>query len=313
VWEGTPGLSTSYLDADAPASAAMGFGAMAIAGTGRYRARGTAAIGFGAMAIATRLVATAVYDRSRSRVRVTAIDLPEDAVRAEVSARPLGTSRWLPIRGGSVVVVDGRFSRPVDHYEFVAGGGMQYRIEAFTTTAEETAPAAQTVVRTVPDTLDQVWLKFIMAPSLNRRVSLTGWSDGSRKARNALFSVKGRPDPIVVTDVHSSTGLSVELLTHTMAEARELESALTAGYPAFLHVPTNVPLDSMYVSVGDITWRKWGTRESPRRIYTVPLTEVAAPPLTVVGPGVTWSSLAAAHASWPELVEAFPTWREAVG
>jgi hypothetical protein len=286
------------------------FGAQTISAV-RTRSFGTASIGFGAQSIVTGLIPTVSWDPRRGRIRVSAVGLAPAVVRAEVSSRPTGSGRWTAVRGGKVAVLDGRFVRTVDDYEFTAGGGMEYRIQAFTT-AENVTPAdvSQTVVVSMADTLDQVWVKFIVAPHRNRKVSLIGWGPVSRRSRQAVFGIRNRPDPIVVTDVHASRSVSVEVMTWTEDEAEELDQALALGLPIYLHTPTNVQLRSMYASVGDYSFVRSGGVTSPRHIFTVPLTEVSAPPPSVVGPGLTYATLLEDFADYTELAEAYATYLE---
>jgi hypothetical protein len=313
TWDGTTGLSASTLIADAPGTAATVFGAQTSAAS-RTRTYGVGATTFGAHSTVTGLISSVSYDSRRGRVRVNAIGLSPAVIRAEVSSRPVGTTRWSTVRGGKVGVADGRFARLVDDYEFVAGSGMEYRIQAIST-AENVTPVdvVQTVIADIADTLDQVWVKYIVAPHRNRRVELIGWGNVSRASRQVVFGIRNRPDPVVVTDVHGSRVVDVELLTRTEVDGDELEESLAAGLPIFFQTPTNVPLRSMYASIGDITARRSGGFTSPRRIYTVRLTEVSAPPLSIVGPGITWTTLVEGYGSWEELSRNFESWLEVAG
>lgn len=312
-WTGTTGLSTSTINRN-PGGQSTSTTTVAATATGQATNRGSATINFGPQNMATGLIPTVSYDRIRGRIRVHAVGMPTGTVRAEVSSRPLGSTKWAPVRGGKVAVSGGRFQRSVDDYEFTAGGGMQYRIQAITT-AELVTPVnvAQTVVVTMPDTLDQVWVKFIVAPAQNQRVQLVGWSEVARKSRSAVFGVRNRPDPIVVSDVHTSRAVTVELLTHTYAEAERLDAALSAGFPCFFQTPGNVPLRSMYATVGDFTWRRSGVRESPRRVFSVPLTEVAPPPLSIVGPGFTFQTILDGFDTFADLLDSADSFLEVVG
>lgn len=311
TWDGTTGLSASTLIADPTGSASTVFGAQSSAGLGVRTHFGVATTTFGAQSTVTGLIASVTYDNGRGRVRVNAIGLPLAVVRAEVSSRQVGTSRWYAVRGGKVAVADGRFVRSVDDYEFRAGEGMEYRIQAIST-AENIIPVAivQTVLADIDDTLDQVWVKFIVAPHRNRQVSLIGWSEVARRSRSAVFGVRNRPDPVVVSDVHTSRTVTVRLMTFTEAEAEDLDQSLAAGLPVYFQTPTNVALRSMYATVGDFNWRRSGGVLSPRRIFEVPLTEVSAPPLSIVGPGLTYQVLAETYVDYAELLDTFGTYLE---
>jgi hypothetical protein len=312
-WTGTTGLSTSTINRD-PGSQATSTTALAATATAQVTSYGTASVAFARLNIATGLIAQVYYDRIRGRIRLTANGMAPNVVRAEIDSRTLGSTKWSPIRGGKVAVVGGRFQRSVDDYEFPAGNGVQYRIRAITT-AENIVPVAvaQTVIVTMPDTLDEVWVKFIVAPARNTRVQLVGWSEVARKSRSAVFGVRGRPDPIVVSDVHTSRTVSVDLRTETEDEAEALDQALGAGFPCYFQTPSNVPLRSMYATVGDYSWRRVGRRDSTHQVFTVPLTEVAPPPLSVVGPGLTFQSLRDTYDTFADLVDDADTFLEVAG
>lgn len=313
TWDGANGESTSTLIADEAPSASTVFGAQTTSVT-RIRDYATASTVWGAQVTVTGLIPTVSWDPRRGRVRISAVGLSATVVRAEVSSRPVGTSRWSPVRGGSVAVLGGRFVRTVDDYEFTAGEGMEYRIQAIST-AENITPVnvVQTVVADIADTLDQVWLKFIVAPALNRRVSLTGWSPVRRTSRQAVYGIRNRPTPIVVTDVHGSRTVDVQLVTWTEEEGESLETALASGLPVFFQTPTNVQLRGMYASVGTFEWVRQGGVTSPRRRWTVPLTEVSAPPLSVVGPGFTYQNVVDQYVDFAEVLDTFPTYLDLVG
>lgn len=312
-WDGDDGESPStFVTEDSPTASTV-FGPQTT-NVNRIRDYATANTVFGAQVTVTGLIPTVSWDPRRGRVRVSAVGLSATVVRAEVSSRPVGTSRWSPVRGGSVAVLDGRFVRSVDDYEFTAGEGMQYRIQAIST-AENVSPVnvVQTVVAGIADTLDQVWLKFIVAPALNRRVSLIGWSPVRRTSRQAVYGVRNRPTPIVVTDVHGSRTVDVQLVTWTEEEGESLENALASGLPVFFQTPTNVQLRGMYASVGTFEWVRQGGVTSPRRRWNVPLTEVSAPPLSVVGPGFTYQNVVDQYVDYQEVLDAFPTYLELIG
>lgn len=313
VWDGTTGLSSSTLTADEPGRGRTTFGAQTTTAT-RIRDYGTGATTLGGQTTVTGLLPAVVFDQRRGRIRVSAVGMSPEVVRAEVSSRPVGTSRWTLVRGGKVAVSGGRFVRTVDDYEFTAGEGMQYRIQAITTLEEVTPPSvAQSVVAGLSDTLDQVWLKFIVNPTLNRRVSLTGWGPVSRASKQAVFGIRNRSTPIVVTDVHGSRSVDIELVTFTEEEGDTLEEALASGLPVYFQTPTNVPLRSMYASVGTFFHEPFGSRTSVKRRWRVPLTEVAPPPASIVAPGYTYAALLADHATYSDVLDAFDTYLALVG
>ena len=184
---------------------------------------------------------------------------------------------------------------------------MDYQIRVLA--SQENTPdvlVAQAVARQ-PAVHDAVWLKFIARPSLNRRVALTGWSPVERRSRATLYDVLGRSDPVATTDVHSSRSTTVSLRTATTDEAEDLDAALQLGLPLVLHTPRGVALPSLYAVAGDYAHVPVAAT-SPVERWTLPLTEVSAPPPTVVGSALTWQTIIDTYNTWDEVLAAFPTW-----
>lgn len=300
-WDGANGESASTSTANTAATAAVSFGAVSISGLGTRTSTGTGSLTFGTVSIATGLIATAAYDRRRGRIRVDAIGLQPSVIRAVVSARVANTGRFVEIRGGRVNVSGNRFARKIDHYEYVAGASMEYQIVALASAENSPDVIVQTKIIVAQDTDDQVWLKFIVAPDRNRRVILHDWSPITREGRATLHQVRDRPDPIAVTDVHTSRAMTVQLITETVADRDALDVALARGAPVFFQTPTDITCPSMYAVVGGYSIDRLAKR-SLRSLFTVPLTEVAAPPLSVVGVGLTWDDVISTYATWQELL-----------
>jgi hypothetical protein len=262
------------------------------------------------MSIATGLIATAIYDDRRGRVRVKAVGLASTVVRAVVSGRPVGKSRWTEVRGGRIAVTAGEFVRPVDDYEY-KGLTMEYRIVALASPENSPDDIVQTKVIQATEIGDDVWLKFIASPYLNRKIHLHSWGDVARNAKNALFQVRGRVGPVAVTDVHDSRTISIQAITPTLAERDALDNALSLGAPILLQTPDSIPCPSMYAVIGGYSWRSL-REESTNSLFTIPLTEVSAPPPSIVGVGLTWSIVTGAYGSWSELTDTFGSWLEVV-
>jgi hypothetical protein len=253
------------------------------------------------------------YDERKGRVRVNAFGLDPNAVRAVVNSRPHGQGRWTPVRGGKVAInASGSFARIVDDYEFAAGFATDYQIVLYASAENTPDTIVGQAYATLAAIEPEVWLKFIAKPGLNRRLTLTGWDKVNRQNRNATFTVRGRPDPIVVTDVHGSRTTSIRVRTESIQDGDALDAALSSGYPAFLHTPLGLALPTMYVAIGDYGYER-PSSYSHVRSWSIDLTEVAAPPASVFGPPTTWADIMAAYPTWRDLMNAFPTWRDVMG
>jgi hypothetical protein len=210
------------------------------------------------------------------------------------------------VRGGTVDVVAGRMVRQVDDYEFPSGVDLLYRIEGLTG-ASSGSVVVQSATVARRSIADAVWLKFITQPALNRKVDFMGRTDVSRDSRTSVYNVVGRSDPVVVSDVHSSRTFTIKVKTETVGATEALDHALSQGLPCYLQVPATINTPSMYAVVGSYSFEAPATK-SLRNIWTIPLTEVAAPPPSIVSPQATWQELIDKYATWQDVLDNVPTW-----
>jgi hypothetical protein len=315
VWDGTTGKSSSTITVNPGGSGVALLGELIGTGLGVRTSNDAHGVQeFGALFASSGLIPSAQYDPRRGRIRVSAAGLAANVVRVVVYGRPLGTTRWTIVRGGKVSVTAGVMARPVDDYEYRAGGGMQYRIDGLSNLESQPENVVQSATVEVRDTEAQTWLKFIPAPWTNLPVALVveDW-ELTRDARSTIHEVAGASPPIVVSDVHASTRTSVQLKTDTDEDLAKLRAALGQGAPAYLQVPDDVPFPTMYVSVGKFSSRRWGGLKSRKYLTTVEVIEVAAPPPSVVPTSITWGVLAALYPTWADVSTAFPSWGDVVG
>lgn len=252
------------------------------------------------------LIAQLGYDNSRGRVQISAFTFAPTVTKVLVQRRTIG-GRYEDVRGGSVLVLGGSMVRPVDDYEYPAGVDVQYRLRGLN---EQDQVVQQAVVsRAAAD--DVSWLKFVANPQLNRKIDLVGWSAIKRESRAEVFAVVGRSDPVVVTDVHGSRETTVQLVTHSVTDTKVLDDALSQGHPIFLQVPASLQLPTMYASVGSYSFAPL-TQRSPRSRWTIPLIEVSAPPMTLVGNTSTYATVLAEYTSYADILDRVDRYRDLV-
>lgn len=245
------------------------------------------------------------YDVQLSRVRVTASSLPAGTTTARVD-RSLDGITWTTVRGALELAVSaGSLERPADDYEFVADELNTYRVTSYDAAGLELGAETGTIT----PALAEPWLKVIARPFLNRPVVVQDYSDVERPARAGVHEVVGRSLPVVVSDVRGSRRFELVLVTETPAQARELELALSTGDPVFLHVPADCDVPAGYLAVGDVAWSR-PSRRSVRRLFVLPVTEIAAPGPDVVGATSTWTTVLGAFATWQEMIAAKATWAD---
>lgn len=236
---------------------------------------------------------SATYDPVLSRIRLSATLLGAAATRCVFWRTTNNFAQYVTVRGGFPVPVSGQNAH-IDDYEFVPGVQMLYRVQSYNA-SNLTAIATYDVL--VTQDLDVVWLKVPAAPFLNQPVIVADRSEITRRSRAALFDVVGRTYPVAVGDVASSQAFTLELVTNTPAEERDMDYLFASGEVIFLQLPSTVQhFPGGYFSVGDVS-RETALRASPRRFWTVPLTEVAAPGSSVVGSAYTIASMLAEYAT----------------
>ena len=207
--------------------------------------------------------------------------------------------RWTTVRGGSAVTITGADTAALDDYEFVPGAVNHYRVTAGADVFIDDITPAQTAV----------WLKSITRPFLNRAVEVVGHSDIRRAARTGVFEVKGRSDPIAVTDVRSSRRWELTVMVQTVSDADALELVFASGDPLYVQTDGTRDIPGGYVVVDDMTRRRYG-RLSARRYFDLPMRNVAAPGPDVVGATSTWETLLAEFGTWADVLAAFGTWAD---
>jgi hypothetical protein len=232
----------------------------------------------------------ATYDPVLGRIRLAGTFL-SPAVYA-VFDRTVDGVRYTTVRGGARVDVSGQNAN-ADDYEFPPGVPITYRLRAYS--AADALLATSTA--TITQDLDRVWLKVPAAPVLNRPVIVVERSAVGRRARRGVFDVPGRTLPVVVGDLASGLEYTLQLLTATAAEERDVDYLFASGEIVLVQLPSTVEhFPGGYYSVGDVS-RTPTTRLSARRIWEVPLTEAAAPGPEVVGSAYTIASMLAEYAT----------------
>lgn len=169
------------------------------------------------------------------------------------------------------------------------------------------APASAVQQTSITPVLDQVWLKSIATPALNRPVVVHTIGPIQRPARMAVHEVKGRPLPIAITGRRGSRRLpGFVLLTDSVEEREELDTILSAGVPMFLHSP-DPALPTMHVVI-DTTTEDRNRNDARQRHFALPLIQVAPPAASVVGATATWQTVIDIYATWADVFAAHTDW-----
>ncbi|MEV0214300.1 hypothetical protein [Micromonospora sp. NPDC050695] len=174
-----------------------------------------------------------------------------------------------------------------------------------------TSPEVTLFAGTITPVIDGVWLKSLARPFLNRQVVVRDYSEITRRSRAGVFDVKGRSMPVAVTDVRGSRQWALDVNTYTEQERSDLDLLLAAGDILFVHVPPDAGRLSAtpggYVAVGDSREATPPTAELVWRVFSLPLTEVAAPGPDVVGATTSCQGLLNVYTSCAAVLTAHPT------
>lgn len=249
------------------------------------------------------MTATATYDGVLSRIQLSATLLGATATYAVVDRTIDAGITYTTVRGGTRLTVASQ-NAALDDFEFPPGVAITYRFRSYD--VSNVLQSTQTVA--ITQNLMSVWLKVPSTPFLNQAVTVVDRGQITRKSRAGLFDVVGRSTPVMVGDVASSISYELQLLTKTVGAETNLDYLFASGEVVFLHLPSTVTsIPGGYFAVGD-TSREPTMRLSPNRVWSVPLTGVAAPGPEVVGPAYTWTAVLADFATWTTELAANATW-----
>lgn len=234
---------------------------------------------------------TATYDPALSRIRLAGTVLGATGTSVMVTRSTNGGLSSDVVRGGFNAPYSGG-SFNLDDYEFPVGVSIQYKMV--------TLDATYTV--TITQNLDAIWIKVPAAPFLNRKITVRTVTEAKRAARQTVFDIINRSDPVATSDIRSSIEFAMELRTFGTSAETDMEYLFSSGEIVFIQLPYGETcMRGGYYAVGDVTWRAPNSK-STDRIWTVPLKRVAAPGSDVVGSTYTCLAVVADYATCTAVV-----------
>lgn len=148
------------------------------------------------------------------------------------------------------------------------------------------APVSALFTDDVDTPLDEVWLKDPLRPARNVVVSPGRPEQLRHAARSGLFDIKGRAEPIEVTERRRSISWVQSFVAETFTEADGLLELFETGGTLLLHVPGRGDLPDCapwpddlpggYIHMGDVTETRAPDGPLPR-VFSAPVQTVAAP------------------------------------
>lgn len=211
------------------------------------------------------------------------------------------------LRGGFGAPMSGAaFS--IDDYEFAPGVPTWYQMTSYNGSLVQ---QASFTAGPFTQDLDGVWLKSLSRPFLNQLVSVQDVGDVRQEARGEVFRIVGRSAGIAVSDVRGGREYEMTVNTEDVAAAERLRFLVAGGDPLFVHVPLaeQDKVTPGYFAVGDVD-RALAMRRSPRRYWTLPLVEVAAPGPDVFGSQITYLGVSTRYATYNALLAANATYND---
>lgn len=188
---------------------------------------------------------------------------------------------------------------------------------------------AHTIPVTIADTVtvtplqDEVWLKSLMYPMLNRVLDCVDWEELERSSRTAFFDIKGRHEILGIADVGSTASFTLTFISRSKAENRAIVALLTYGGLMLLQPPGDDESEDCpvaysgipegYVMSGDYVQSRT-VYGKPQWLWTVSFTQVAASDGDAIVPTtITWTQLwqiIGPEGTWEDVWALWSTWQE---
>lgn len=210
-----------------------------------------------------------------------------------------GTSLVRPTSLGTALWLAGTPTTVPTFYEYEARQGLQ---TDFIVTDQN---GAQLVTARFVVPTWGTWLKSPGKPSLNLRCDWQGDDAFTRSVPQVLLQPRGSKFPLALTERRNAPVGSILLATNTDDDALAMGQLIADGQVLMVDVPPQYGVPVRYVSVGAAAVaREVKDFPTPHRLWTLPVTEVAAPIGLAAGAGFTYdalNALASAYIGFPAI------------
>ncbi|MFC5144299.1 hypothetical protein [Streptomyces aureoversilis] len=201
----------------------------------------------------------------------------------------------------------------VEDYEAPLGVEASYYIELRATLSAIPGFRASDGVTLTAGDENICWIKDPGQPQRNAQFIVVTPPAWKRAISQAAYRVRGRRNPVVLSDVRGGLEGDLVVLTRSDTEAAALHWLLDSGDVLLWQVAPGVHETDLYVTVGEIglprlidqideDWRQW----------TLPLTQVDMP--TTIGvagtAGRTWQDVLSQFGTWQDVLDAYATWED---
>lgn len=139
-------------------------------------------------------------------------------------------------------------------------------------------------------------------------INLQSWPERLSPARYEVLEILARPDPVVLSDVHTWPVGDWTLITLTDAELSALFDVLTSSGIVQLRTQPTSSIRSVYAAVGDIKEDRFtGQGSDQRRLTGVSIQEIAPIPAAARDTASTLQALSTLGATLTDLAAVRPT------
>ena len=123
----------------------------------------------------------------------------------------------------------------------------------------------------------------------------------------------GRSSIALMSELMPLTGVPLNVVTLTDAEAAQLRDVLQQGLVLVRSMPQLGLPGLLFVSVGGVPRRLVGHPSGRQeRVWPLVGDEVRRPLLATIEPAVTWQRYVDAFVTWQDMIDAYPTWFDAI-
>lgn len=171
-----------------------------------------------------------------------------------------------------------------------------------------------------PDNEGLTILKSIKYPALNRSIGeYPDFRPVQRSSRTGAYNIKGRVPPTAIHDAWTSQWWTIEFVTDTLAQARDMDLCVAAGGTYFIQVPPETenecftnPVSGMpggYVYILNSTWHP-AVHGSSVRSWVLPVRVINPPAPEISGSTLNWNTVRRLYGSWTAVRASNPTWAD---
>ncbi|MCD9196081.1 hypothetical protein [Streptomyces albireticuli] len=201
----------------------------------------------------------------------------------------------------------------IEDYEAPIGVEVSYYIELRATLSSTPGFRASNGITLTAGDANICWIKDPGQPQRNASFMVVSPPPWKRPITQAAYRVRGRRNPVVLSDVRGGLEGDLVIWTRNDAEAAALHWLLDSGNTLLWQVVPGIHETDLYVTVGEVALpRLIDQTDEDWRQWTLPLTQVDMP--TTVGvagsAGRTWQDVLTGFATWQDVLDAYATWED---